>query len=181
MAESEEKLESLDESERREWKSWLKAQHSENYDHGIRSHHFMANRLENNGNSDRDDRGCDGSMASPTQWTWVWVDSRSWWWTGRPGVLQSMGLQRAGHDWATEMNWLMGPDAMILVFWMLSFKPTFSLSSFTFIKRLFSSRFLPWGWYHLHMWGCWYFSCQSWFQVMSHPVPHFTWCPQYIS
>ena len=50
-----------------------------------------------------------------------------------------MGLQRAGHDWATEMNWLMGPDAMILVFWMLSFKPTFSLSSFTFIKRLFSS------------------------------------------
>ena len=41
-----------------------------------------------------------------TQWTWVWVNSGSWWWTGRPGVLQSMGSQRAGHDWATELNHL---------------------------------------------------------------------------
>ena len=49
-------------------------------------------------------RGWDGWMASPTQWTWVWVNSRSWWWTGRPGVVQSMGLQRTGHDWATELN-----------------------------------------------------------------------------
>ena len=40
-----------------------------------------------------------------TQWTWVWVDSGSWWWTGRPGVLQFMGSQRVGHDWATELNW----------------------------------------------------------------------------
>ena len=46
-----------------------------------------------------------GWMASPTQWTEVWVNSGSWWWTGRPGVLQSMGSQRVGHDWATEMNW----------------------------------------------------------------------------
>ena len=52
-----------------------------------------------------DDRGWDGWMASPTQWTWVWVDSRSWWWTGRPGVLQFMGSQRFRHDWATELNW----------------------------------------------------------------------------
>ena len=43
--------------------------------------------------------------ALPTQWKWVWVDSRSWWWTGRPGVLQSMGSQRVGHDWVTELNW----------------------------------------------------------------------------
>ena len=50
-------------------------------------------------------RGWDGWMASPTQWTWVWVNSGSWWWTGRPGVLQSMGLQRVGHDWTTELNW----------------------------------------------------------------------------
>ena len=48
-------------------------------------------------------------MASPTQWTWVWVNSRSWWWTGRPGVLQFMGSQRVGHDWATELNWGIGP------------------------------------------------------------------------
>ena len=52
-----------------------------------------------------DDRGWDGWMASPTRWTWVWVNSRSCWWTGRPGVLRFMGSQRVGHDWATELNW----------------------------------------------------------------------------
>ena len=50
-----------------------------------------------------DDR--DGWMASLTQWTWVWVNSGSWWWTGRPGVLWFMGLQRVRHDWVTELNW----------------------------------------------------------------------------
>ena len=53
-----------------------------------------------------DDRGWDGWMASPTQWTWVWVNSGSWWWTGRPGMLQSMGSQRVGHDWGTKLNWI---------------------------------------------------------------------------
>ena len=147
------------------------------------------------GRREGDDRGWDGWMTSLTQWTWVWVDSRSWWWTGRPGVLQFMGSQRVEHDWATELNWLdgfvgkvmsllfnmlsrlvitflprskslsiswlqslsavillprkiksvtisivspsichevMGPDAMIFVLWMLSFKPTFSLFLFHF-------------------------------------------------
>ena len=51
-----------------------------------------------------DERGWDGWMPSPTQWTWVWVDSGSWW-TERPRVLWFMGLQRVGHDWATELNW----------------------------------------------------------------------------
>ena len=54
---------------------------------------------------DGGDRGWDGLMASPPQWTWVWVRSRNWWWTGKPGVLQSMWSQRVGHDWATELNW----------------------------------------------------------------------------
>ena len=130
--------------------------------------------------------GWDGWMASSTQWMWVWVNSGSWWLTGRFGVLQFMGLQRVGRDWVTELNWtevghsfsseeqascnfvaevticsdfgaaqivsfsvvspsicyeMMGTDAMILVFWMLSFKPTFSLSYFSFIMRLFSSSF----------------------------------------
>ena len=58
-----------------------------------------------------DNRGWDGWMASPTCWTWVWVSSRSWWWTGRPDVLQSMGLQRVGHDWATELNWIGPPPS----------------------------------------------------------------------
>ena len=52
-----------------------------------------------------DDRRWDGWMASLTQWTWVWVNPGSWWWTGRPGVLWFMGSQRVGHDWATELNW----------------------------------------------------------------------------
>ena len=52
-----------------------------------------------------DDRGWDGWMASSTQWTWVWVDSGSWWWTGRPGVLRFMGSQRVRYDWETELNW----------------------------------------------------------------------------
>ena len=52
-----------------------------------------------------DNRGWDGWMASLTRWTWVWVNSGSWWWTGRPGVLQFMGSQRVGHDWVTELNW----------------------------------------------------------------------------
>ena len=53
-----------------------------------------------------EDRGWDGWMASPTQWTWVWVNSGSWWWPVRPGVLQFMGSQRVGHDWLTELNWM---------------------------------------------------------------------------
>ena len=44
----------------------------------------------------------DGWIASPTRWTWVWASFRSWWWTGKPGVLQSVGLQGTGHDWVTE-------------------------------------------------------------------------------
>ena len=53
---------------------------------------------------EREDRGWNGCMVSLTQWTWVWVNSRSWWWTGRPGVLQSMGSQRVRHDWVTELT-----------------------------------------------------------------------------
>ena len=53
-----------------------------------------------------DNRGWDGWMASPTQWTWIWINSRSWWWTGRPGVLHSLESQRVGNDWANELNWI---------------------------------------------------------------------------
>ena len=52
-----------------------------------------------------EDRGWDGWMASPTQWTWVWVNPRSWWWTGEPAMLQSKGSQRIGHNWVTELSW----------------------------------------------------------------------------
>ena len=53
----------------------------------------------------RGNRGWDGWIASSTQWTWVWANSRRQWRTGKPGMLQSMGSQRIGHDWATELNW----------------------------------------------------------------------------
>ena len=52
-----------------------------------------------------DDGGWDGWMASLTQWIWVWVNSGSWWWTGRPGMLQFMGSRRVRHNWATELDW----------------------------------------------------------------------------
>ena len=59
-------------------------------------------RLKTGGEGD--DRGWDGWMASLTLWTWVWVSSRSWWWTGRPGMLQSMGSQRVRYYWVTELK-----------------------------------------------------------------------------
>ena len=62
-----------------------------------------AGRLKEGGKGDY--RVWDGWMASPIWWTWVWASSWSWWWTGKPGMLQSMGLQRVRHNWATELNW----------------------------------------------------------------------------
>ena len=53
--------------------------------------------------------GWNGWMASPTQWTWVWISPGNWWWTGKPGMLQSMGSQRVEHDWVTELNWIWVP------------------------------------------------------------------------
>ena len=64
---------------------------------------LMLRKIEGRGIGDG--RGWNGWMASSTQWTWVWVNSKSWWWTGRPGMLQSMGSQRVGHNWVTELNW----------------------------------------------------------------------------
>ena len=61
-----------------------------------------------------DDRGWDGWMASPTQWTWVWVNSGSGWWTGRPGMLWFMGSQRVGHNWVTELTDLLWSTECLL-------------------------------------------------------------------
>ena len=71
---------------------------------------------------------------------------------------------------------VMGPDAMIFIFWMLSFRPAFSPSSKASLVPL---HFLPLGWCHLHIWGYWYFSQQSWFQFVLHPAQKFTWCTLY--
>ena len=73
-------------------------------------------------------RGWDGWMASSTQRTWVWVNSRSWWWTGRPGMLQSMGSQRVRHNWVTELNWSLS------VFWLLVYMHAQLLSCVWFFE-----------------------------------------------
>ena len=66
----------------------------------------MLGKIE--GRRRRDNGGLDGWIASLTQWTWVWVNSGSWWWSKRPGVLRFMGLQRVRHNWVTELNWTEG-------------------------------------------------------------------------
>ena len=74
---------------------------------------------------------------------------------------------------------VMGLDAMILDFWNVKFQVSF----FTLLFRgsLVPLHFLPLEWYHVHIWGCWYFPWQSWFQLVSHPAQHFTWCTLHIS
>ena len=74
-----------------------------------------------------DDRGWDGWMASPTQWIWVWVSSGSWWWIGKPGILQSMWLQRVGHYWVTELTEVAFGQCVMcfsfipqVIYWMLT-------------------------------------------------------------
>ena len=75
-----------------------------------------------------DNRGWDSWIASQTPWTWVWASSGSWWGTGRPGVLQSMGSQKVRHGWATELNWT-DTDAVIYMFAeLLAFSCVISLA-----------------------------------------------------
>ena len=74
-----------------------------------------------------DDRGWDGWMTSLTQWTWVWASSGSWWWTGKPGVLQSLGSWRVGHDWVIKLNWTI-LSTINLRFWTVSSGSDFFLS-----------------------------------------------------
>ena len=66
---------------------------------------------------------------SPTWWTWVWVNSRSWWWTGRPGMLQFMGSKKVGHDWVTELNW----TRLVLIFLLL--RLVLCLVSYKFVTQ----------------------------------------------
>ena len=65
------------------------------------------------GAGEGDNRGWDGWMASPSRWTWGWMNSGSWWWTRRPGMLRFMGSQRVGHHWATELNWTEGSKFVV--------------------------------------------------------------------
>ena len=85
------------------------------------------------------DRRWDGWMVSRTQWTWVWVDSGSWWWTGRPGMLQFMGLQRVGHNWVTELNWTLWKGEFQDMWIIAQFKKRKLLRSENRLIKLFYS------------------------------------------
>jgi len=87
-----------------------------------------------------DDRGWDGWMISSTRWTWVWLDSGSWWWTGRPGVLRFIGSQRVRHDWVTELNWTdtkIVPSDYGVSWWMLLFLLYPTASPYPFFPSFF--------------------------------------------
>ena len=79
-----------------------------------------------------DDRGWDGWMALPTRWTWVWIDSRSWWWTWRPGMLRFMRSQRVGHNWVTKLNWT---ELRALVLFLILGRYAFG---FSLLRTMFS-------------------------------------------
>ena len=90
------------------WKDWCWSQNSnilatwcKDLTHWKRL--WCCQRLKVGGEGDN--RRWDGWVASPAWWTWIWASFGSWWWRGNPGVLQSMGSQSVGHDWATELNW----------------------------------------------------------------------------
>jgi len=113
--------------------------------------------------------GWDGWMASPTWWTWVWASSGRWWWTGKPGMLQSVGLQRVGLDWVTELNWcrflrmdLLGLVVTVLLFEKLPDCSPDWFHHFTFLYRIQMFQFLHnpcqclliihWFWLYLYQW-----------------------------
>ena len=98
-----------------------------------------------------DDRGWDGWMVSLTQWTWVWVDSGSWWWTGRPGMLQFMGSQRVGHDWATELNWTEHLLCARLCAYILQTPSHWFLTKIPQCTHCYSLYYTDWGNQNLHV------------------------------
>ena len=103
-----------------------------------------------------EDRGWDGWMASLMPWTWVWVSSGSWWWTGRPGVLQSMGSQRVGHDLATKLNWsprLAIPEDICKINGLFTLLP--HLTTSLFYKRTWRSDPTRWLFWHINLPSSW--------------------------
>ena len=107
-----------------------------------------------------EDRGWDGWMASLTWWTCVWVNSESWWWIGRPGMLRFMGSQRVGHDWVTELNWSLWSQFLC---WILFIFHIYHLLV-TLISLPFSSAFMLINWSFILLYWfffyCFYFESE---------------------
>ena len=107
-------------------------------------------------------------MASPTQWTWVWVNSRSWWWTRKPGMLQSIGSQRVGHNWATELN--QQSRFKSLIYHLLALGP--DMSYFSMILFLIENNNIKLIWPQqdfLHFLN----RTNSWVSISAHFIPWF--------
>ena len=96
-----------------------------------------------------DDRGWDGWMASLTHWNWVWTSSGSWWWTGKPGMLQSMGSQRARHDWVTELNCTIFLDSTCMLIYDIWFSHSDLLHQALFLIASIETRLVD---FHCEKW-----------------------------
>ena len=79
-------------------------------------------RRQEKGTIENEMAALDALMASLTRWRWVWASSGSWWWSGKPGVMQSIGSQRVGHDWATELNWIEAVSRFCAEKWLIWLK-----------------------------------------------------------
>ena len=96
-----------------------------------------------------DDRGWDGLMTSLTHWNWVWTSSGSWWWTGKPGMLQSMGSQRARHDWVTELNCTIFLDSTCMLIYDIWFSHSDLLHQALFLIASIETRLVD---FHCEKW-----------------------------
>ena len=109
---------------------------------------LMLGKIE--GRREWDDRGWDGWMVSLTQWTWVWVSSGKWWWTGKPGMLQTMGLQRIRHKQVTELNYLF----QVITSWFVQMMRKHIISSLVSVSHF---GFRLWALQvHLHLYSYWH-------------------------
>ena len=128
------------------------------------------------------DRGWDGWMESQIQGTWTWANSRRWWGTGKPGMLQSMGSR---HDIVAEQQQQRLMHTTILLTYTCGFLMGSSQLTFKLKYLFYTTATIPVlsdiGWCHRHIFGYWYFSRNSWFQLVLHPARHFAWCTLHIS
>ena len=112
------------------------------------------------------DREWDGWMASPNQWTRVWVSSESWWWTGNLGVLQSMGSQRVRHDWLTELNWIMNGAEHLFMYFLAICMPSLGKYLFRSLSMVWLGYLFFWYWPGQAAYIFWRLILWQWFWLL---------------